>query len=574
MVFGLENKFQTRGLKPDGYCQNTYSLLLCTIAINILSLALPIMTLQIYDRILPNPGTGTLPILIAGVCLAICLEAILRLCRSYAISRAGASYEHRMSCKSMNKVLGADLSKAGKYGVGEHLHRVGSIGKLKDFYSGYSFIVWVELAFVPVFLGLIIYIAHYLAIVPIVILSLFTAISLARGYNLRKALKHREEADDARFNFLIEALEGVHTLKAFALEKFFERRYEKLEEKSCLENFNVCGETSKTFNSAAIFSHIMVAAVISVGAWLVLQGGLSSGALIASLLLAGRMMQPVQKSLALWAQYQDYSIARSHIKEILDTPQKTVKLSENVEPNIYHGTLELNNLTYKHRNENNPILNNISFHLSRGEAIMISGVHGSGKTSLLNVIAGLYPSTHGDVVINGRCVNTYPSHELVKHVGYIRTEPLIFRGSIRDNITCFQQTPEKQAREVASYLNLDQDIAKLPAGFDTFLSGTASDSIPPGLKQRIAIVRVLASKPRIILFDNADSSLDKEGYAMIYSLLARLKSKTSMVLVSDDRNIRALADRHLILNNGELVDSENISSIGANNIRPYKELRL
>ena len=569
---GLGKLFQDDILKPDGFRQNVCSLLLSTLAISILSLALPVMTLQVYDRILPNPGTGTLPVLITGVCLAICLEALLRLSRSYVIGRAGAAYEHRMACKAMGKVLGADLSKMGSYGIGEHLHRMGSVGKVKDFYNGYALSVVAELAFVPLFFGLIIYIARDLAFVPAVILALFTVVSLWKGYRLRRALHNREKADDSRFNFLIESLEGVHTLKAFALEKFFERRYEKLEEFSTLENYNVTQERARTFNVGAIFSHLMIACVISAGAWYVLQGQLSTGGLIATLLLSGRIMQPVQKALALWTRYQDYSLARTHLEDLFKTEQQKIINRETLVEVAPDGRLELYDLTFRHRYEQAPILNTINLKMERGDCVLISGPHGCGKTTLLNLIAGIYPPAGGEIKIDGENINTYKPEELVNHVGYVRTNAMIFRGTIRDNITCFGQTKEVQAKEVAALLNVDKDVAKLPGGFDTFLNGNSTDSIPPGLKQRIAIVRVLATKPRLILFDNADRSLDKEGYAMIYSLLARLKGKASMILVSDDRNICGLAERHFVIENGEFTQSQK--SLAQNNVRPYKELRL
>lgn len=530
------------------------------------------MTLQVYDRILPNPGTGTLPVLITGVCLAVLLEAVLRLSRSYVIGRAGATYEHRMSCEAMNKILNADFSKMGSYGIGEHMHRMGAIGKLKDFYNGYALTVVAELAFVPAFFMLIVYIGGTLAYVPAAILAAFLIVSLWRGYRLRRALKNREKADDQRFNFLIESLEGVHTVKAFALEKFFERRYEKLEEQSTQENYNVTQETARTFNIGAVFSHIMVASVITAGAWFVLQGQLTTGGLIATLLLSGRMMQPIQKMLALWARYQDYVLARNHIQELFATPQKQVMDKESDAAQMPEGLLDIQTISFQYTDEEDRLLNNINLKLGRGETILISGPHGCGKSTLLNLISGIHPVSSGSIYIDGENINTYSSETLVDHVGYIRTRPLIFRGTIRDNITCFGQTDEAQAKEVSALLDVDKDVAKLPGGFDTFLSGNNTDSIPPGLKQRIAMVRVLATKPRLILFDNADRSLDKDGYTMIYSLLARLKGKASMILISDDLNIRSLAERQYSLNNGSLIQGGNKTNKG--NIRPYQELRL
>lgn len=563
---------QADSLRPSGFSQNTYSLLVCTLAINVLSLALPVMTLQVYDRILPNPGTGTLPILVMGVCLAVVLEAILRLSRAYVIGRAGAAYEHHMACKAMDKVLHADLSRMESYGIGAHLNRMGSVSKLKDFYNGYAMTVFAELLFVPVYFVLIIYIAHTLAIIPIGILGLFVIFSLWRGYCLRAKLEDRERADDKRYNFLIEALEGVHTLKAFALEKFFERRYEALEEVSCRENYNVAQEVMKTFNIGAVFSHLMVAAVISVGAWFVLQGQLTTGALIATLLLSGRIMQPVQKALGLWARYQDYVLAREHIEELFSTPQKIVLEKNDFVEHRPDGRLSLYDVSFQHRDESAPFLRGINLQIKRGESILISGSHGCGKTTLLRLIAGIYAPTSGEIQVDGQPINCYHPEDLVRHVGFIRSVPLIFRGTIRDNITCFGQTDEAQAKEVSALLDVDKDIAKLSGGFDTFLNGNNTDSIPPGLKQRIAMVRVLATKPRIILFDNADRSLDKEGYSMIYSLLARLKGKASLVLVSNDLNIRGLATRSYILENGMLHEAQYNGN--KTNITPYKELRI
>lgn len=532
------------------------SLLLATLAINLFSLALPVMTLQVYDRILPNPGSGTLTVLIAGVGVAVALEAVLRLCRAYVIGRAGAAYEHRMACGAMGKLLHADLSRMAACGVGEHLHRFASIGKLKDFYSGYALTTLAELAFVPLFLGLAAYIAGPLALVPLTVLLLFTGVTIWKGQRLREALRHREKTDDRRFNFLIETLEGVHTLKSFALEKFFERRYEMYEESSVRANYAVTQETAGTFNMGAVFSHLMVTSVITIGAWCVLHGLLSTGGLIATLLLSGRMMQPIQKALSLWARYQDFTLAREHIEALMNTPQHRRVSNAAGEDTVDEGRLSLRGVSFGFAERQQHLLRDVHLEIAPGETVLIDGAHGAGKTTLLNIIAGIYPPGEGSVEMGGRDISAYAFDELARHVGFVRTLPLIFRGKIRDNITCFGQNPEAQAREVAALLGVDRDVAKLPGGFDTFLSGNHTDSIPPGLRQRISIARALAAKPRLILFDNADRSLDREGYAMIYRLLARIKGKASLVLVSDDYNIRALADRICLLEGGALREEE------------------
>lgn len=559
-------------LIPRNYRIKPVSLLVCTLAIGILSLALPIMTLQVYDRILPAPGSGTLPVLIIGVCVAVGLEALLRLCRAYLIGRSSATYEHLMSCTAMDRILNSDFPRMGSHGIGEHLHRMASVGKVKDFYNGYALTTYAELAFVPVYFALILYIAGPLVFIPLAVLISFIGISIYKGRNLKEALLDREKSDDRRFNFLIEGLEGVHTLKAFAAEKFFERRYEELEEDSTRCNYFVTQKTADIFNTGSTFSQIMVAAVVTFGALLVLEGYMTTGVLIATLLLSGRMMQPVQKALALWARYQDYTLARAHIIEILNTPQHIVNPVAEADLSAQEGKIEVNGLRFRYRDHEPWLLDGIDLSLKGGEAVLIRGHHGAGKTTLLNILAGIHFPCEGSVIIDGCPVEGYKPEILSRHIGYIRTSSVLFRGTIRDNITCFGQTEEAKAREVASIMNVDRDVAKLPGGFDTFLSGNNTDSIPPGLSHKIALVRVLAAKPKIILFDNADRTLDKEGYSMIYSLFARLKGKVSFILVSEDRNICGLADRTLLLEEGRLVQTDETYSKG--NVRPYKELRI
>ncbi|MCC6597995.1 MAG: ATP-binding cassette domain-containing protein [Alphaproteobacteria bacterium] len=540
-------------MKPSGFKIDTGSLLLTTLAINILSLALPVTTLQVYDRILPAPGSGTLPVLISGVCLAVVLEAALRLTRAYTMGRAGAAYEHRLSCAAMNHLLQADLSRLGEYGIGEHLHRMSAIGKLKDFYSGYAQMTIFELVLVPLFLCLAIYIAGPLAIVPAFVLMIFTIVSFARGQKLRAALKARDRADDARYNFLIEGLEGIHTLKSFSLENSFARRYEVLQETSTLGNFSVTEATANTFNDSALFSHLMVAAVITIGALFVLQGQITTGALIATVLLSGRMMQPIQRALALWARYQDYVLAKEKVETLFETPRHFA-VAANDEAPERKGDLSLRHLSFQHERDGVWLLKNIDLELNAGECVLLHADHSASKGAFLDMLAGIYPPTTGDIVIDGVNILRYSPERLIQHVGLIRTEGLIFRGTIRDNMTCFGQIEGESVREVAALLKIDREIAKLPAGFDTFLTGGQADTIPPGLKQRISMVRVLASKPRIIIFDNADLALDREGYNAIYSLLARLKGRVSMILISGDCNIRSLAERSFVLENGALSE--------------------
>lgn len=558
-------------LKPEGYRIRANDLFLSTVTVNILSLALPAMTLQIYDRILPNPGSGTLPVLITGVCIAIMLETIIRLGRSYIMGWSGAAFEHRLSCKAMNHIFESDLGTPPPYGIGEHMNRLASIGRLTDFYNGYSTMTAFELLMVPVFLVLIVYISGPLAVVPVTVLMIFTLIAFLEGRNLRKELEARDKTDDLRYNFLIESLEGIHSLKSFGLENIFARRYESLEEKSTIANFRVTESSARTFDTAAVFSSLMLTGVIGTGALFVLHGTISTGALIATILLSGRIMQPVQRALGLWAKYQDYKISRQKVESIFEIPLHPSAPYEGVSP-VREGALSLHNVSFR-RAETGPwLLKDVNLQLQRGECICVSSDNTQSVECLLDMIAGIYAPKIGTIDVDGRNILQYGSREIVDHVGYIQSEGLIFRGTIRDNLTCFGQIPEAKVQEMAAMFQIDRAIASLPSGFDTFLNGNTTDTIPPGLKQRIAMVRALAPKPRIILFDNADRSLDRDGYNLVYNLLARLIGKATLIISSEDQNLTAQASRFYRIEQGALKEIPRQTATKQN--IAYRELKI
>lgn len=247
-------------------------LLLATIAINLLSLALPIMTLQVYDRVLPNPDSGTLPVLMIGVCVAIACETCLRLARAWMMGWGGAVYEHHLSTQAMQHILHADVARSKQTGIGEFLHRLTAIGRIKDFENGYVLVTITELAFIPVFLAMIVYIAPTLALVPLGLLALFVGVSVFQGRKLQTALDLREKADDRRYDYLIECLKGIHTLKSFALESLFSRRYEYLQEKSGLASFHTAEASTVAFNFGTMISHLMMVAVMTAGALAAIAG--------------------------------------------------------------------------------------------------------------------------------------------------------------------------------------------------------------------------------------------------------------------------------------------------------------
>ncbi len=537
--------------KPSVRQNNSFTLITSSLAINILSLALPIMTLQVYDRILARHGFGTLAVLVIAVTAIIIMEMVMRIARSYIISWSGAVYEHTRGCEAVDHVLHADILAAAEKDAGEHVQDLAAISRLKDCYSGEVITALMDIPFVLIFLGLIAYLGGAVVIAPLMLMVLFTAFAWAEGAKLREALFIREKNDDRRFNFIIEALQGIHTIKSLGLEALFQRRYEHLQYRGSYVNYRVAESSGAAANMGSIFSQIMVIVVMAAGAPLVVYGGLSTGALIACVLLSGRIMQPMQRALGMWTQFQDYRLAKQRMNSLFALPRMKESTTEFTEK---RGRVHCKDVVFGFHPEIS-VLKGVSLVLEPGECIAITGSRSSGKSTLMQLIAGMYAPKKGQVQIDGIEPYLFRSEELVRHVGYMPTYGMIFQGTILENLTGFRPEKRKRAIEVAELLGIDVAVARMPKGYETYLEAATADIISPGLKQRIAMARVLLDKPRVLLFDNADRTLDKDAYNHVFRLLGRLKGKVTIILVSDDRNLLRLADKEFTLRRGKLLEN-------------------
>ena len=531
--------------KPDG------TIVIATLAINILSLALPVMTLQVYDRIIPNHSTGTLEVLVLGVTIALALETILKLARAYTIGWTGAMFEHRMSCRLINHVLGADSRFFSRDDAGAHLQRMSGVGRVKSLYDGDALTTALEAVFVLVFLGVMAWIGGLIVLVPVVVLTLFVAITMYYTRKLHDGLTARSGCDEARYNFLVQSLRGIHTVKSFGLEQMFVRRFEKTERASDMANLNVSQISSDAFNAGAVLANLMLASVITVGALQVTHGAMTVGTLVACILLAGRMMQPVQRVLQLWVRLQDCRLAQADLAHITSIPHITRDVP--AEGYQVQGQLELVDLTYQHPHQEHKTIDGVNLNLTIGQSILIHGTEGAGKTTLMKLIAGLYPPSSGHVRLDGREAVKLPANHLAQHVAFLEEEGTTFRGTLRDNLTAFGLIPEADAMAMARILGLHYDVARLPNGFDTPLAGTAVEAIPPGLRQRVAIARGLAAGAKIVLFDNADHGLDPQAARLLLEVMTKLQPHVVLVMISRDPAFQALAKAHMLLADGHLA---------------------
>ena len=541
------------------------SLIGATLTIHVLGLSVPVLTLQVYDRVIPSENANTLAVLLMGVAVAILLEMLMRLVRSYILLWLGANYEHRAANRLMSRIISSDPSHFSKETVGSMLHSLTSIGRLKEFHPANVIVTVTDVAFGAVFVAIVAWIAGELAWVPVLVITSFVIVSIPMGAVLRRAIARQGDSDDKRFDFLIERLNKIHVSKAFALEKNIASNYENLAARSSVASMNVILSSFGSINVIALFSHIMIGGIIGLGAVQVIEGEITVGVLIASVLLSGRAMQLAQRGVLQWVKYQDFSVAQDKIEQLGATLEKTA--TGEADHVAHKGSLQLSNVLLGDESAGETVAVP-AFQAEPGQSIAITGGDSRSRSALLKTMAGIYVRNEGEVLLDSNPIESFSPKERARRVAYLGPKGSVFRGTIKDNITRFGEVPLGQALEIARLLNVDQQVAKLAGGYDTFLDDDSTEVISNGLKQRISLVRDLAVKPRVILYDNADQGLDEVGFESICTVRVILRGKATLVLASDAPEIIRGTSKNYHLEDGVLQTGKG------EQLTQFEELRV
>ncbi len=537
-----------------------WDIVLSSFAINLLSLALPMVLLQVYDRLIPNQALNTLSILIIGLMVVLVMDVLLRTARSYMVGWIGAQYEHDTGIASMKNIMNGNLVELESVPSGEQLDRLNAIDSVRDFYGSQASLAIMDLPFVLLFLGVLAYIGTWLALVPAILLVILGWMAYQLGVYLRESIEEDPVWEDRKYSFIIEVLRGVHSVKSMAMESLMDRRYEKLMESCSKASYNVIYLNSLAQGIGTTFSQFTMVAVAAVGSLMVVNQQISLGVLAASILLAGRTVQPILRALGIWTRFQHIQIAHDKLELIEDITQER---SEETEDLDRIKTLELKNFTFGY-DEDEQVLDGLNFKINHGEVIGIRGGNSSGKSTLLwAMMDGVTPS-NGELLINGENPKKYSTNSFRSRIAYLPSQPVLFQGTILDNLTMFQGDEKIDAvMKAAEHMDLSQILVRMPEGFETMVGDASQNELPAGIVQRIAIVRALASNPDVILFDEANSGLDSASDEDLKELMEKLKGKCAIVLVSFRPSLLKLADRLYDLKDGKLVENTGNKPQGA-----------
>jgi ATP-binding cassette subfamily B protein len=537
-----------------------------SLVINILGLAFPLFMLQVYDRILPFRSTDTLFVMAVGVFIALCFEAYLRYCRAEISNQLSAKFEHGATLKLMARNLARPLNETEWAGPGRLMESFRSISNLKSYYAGQNFQQILDLPFV------LIYIAVAAAISPVIGASIifgyvcFAVASLVFLRSFSRLSHDHKELEARRTNFLTETFKNAHTLKSLAMEATIMRRYERLARASAEYHAQMTRLIEGTSIIGTTFSALLSATAITLGAYLSIEGQITNGELAAIILLTLRCAAPVQRFGSLFVrQLQDTALSDRLAEEIMEQAQPHPGMpgqgegqSDPAAPAALPRVV-FRDVTATFKSTDREILSACNFVFNAGEFVVLTGPSGSGRSTVLELIAGFIEPTKGEVRFECQAGSAWTDLKSPPRLGYLSATSEFFDGTLLDNVSLFESVDVDAVRDLSRRMGADEIISRLPYGLNTGVGDKVVEILPAGWSKHIMAVRAFASGLDIVLIDNATVDFDVAQERKFRNFLASMKGKVTIILVSDKADYSDLADRICVVDGGRLQYAEDFS---------------
>lgn len=518
---------------------------------NLLALAVPLFSLQVYDRVIPHHGTTTLVALAVGMMIALLFEFMLRQLRARLLQGVATRLDASLGRSFYTRFTRLPLATLEAKPTHAWHAAFSDIAMIRSICSGPTAILVADLPFALLFVLVIFIIALPVGIALTLILPLFILLALASTRQIRQDTAHLQQTQRGREGFMSALFMGRSTLKTLDLGQTLQEKFESLHAHTIRDSLSRGMRTDFWIALSQSLSSITTVLVIGVGAVAILERDLTTGALIASTMLSNRIIGPVSQLVSSWRNYASAFEAIKRLDGFLSMePEKTVPAIQRPAPK---GSFAVERLHFHYNTKAPPVLNNLHLTIQPGDMLGVVGRNGCGKTTLLKMLQGLYTPSEGRILLDGIDLAQLSRAELAAWIGYVPQETFLFPGTIRDNIAIgWKDAPDDAILKAAKLSAADQFIAELPDGFATDV-GEGGSRLSGGQRQRIAIARALLKDPAILIADEISSHLDSQVETALRQNLLSLAGQKTLILATHSPLLLSACKHILVMDRGQIA---------------------
>ena len=523
-----------------------------TCVISVVGLVAALYSMQVYDRVIPTKGYATLWVLTMGVFIAIVMELVLKQVRAYMVDRACKAVDQELSAVFFGKALDIRMDARPRT-VGTFASQIRHFESVRNFLTSSSLFIMADLPFAIFFVGVIAVIAGPVALVPLLSVPLAVLAGLAfRGPIERHTGEHMKESNEKN-GLLIEAIDGIESIKAANAEWKMLERWRSMTATMADSELKMRMFSSLSSNLTQTIQQLSYASMIAAGAYAINSGQLTMGGLIACSIISGRALTPVAQLPGLIVQWQHAKMALQSLNGIMAMPGEREKSERLVVPELCHGELKMSQAHFSYAKDL-PGLEVPAMRVVPGERIAILGAVGSGKTTLVKLLSGLYKPTSGHVYLDGVDMIHLAPEFVREHVGYLPQDVRLFNGTLRHNLTLGLPTPsDSQIFKAAAMTGLDQVIQNHPRGLELEIA-EGGRGLSGGQRQLVGLTRMLLASPKVLLLDEPTASMDaKLENRVMQHLFEHMPQDATMVVVTHKPSVLSYVQRILVVDKGRVV---------------------
>ncbi len=529
-----------------------YEVMVAAVMINLFALASPLFTMNVYDRVIPNNAIDTLWVLAIGVVTVFIFDFILKNLRAHFLDTAGRKADGIISGRIYEQILGMKMF-ARPASVGVLAANLKEFESLREFFASATIVALIDFPFILLFVFVIYMIGGMVAIVPLVLIPIVLLVGILLQKPLNKAIKESMREGGYKSSLIFESLSGLETIKAQAAEGYMQRRWEELVDQASETSVKTRAISSFGVNFAAFAANISSIGIVIVGTYLIPEGDVSMGSLIACVILSGRAMGPLSQVAALLTKLGQSRESLERLNELMQSPVERPAGNVFISQKSSEGHIEFKDVVFRYPNQTTPSVNNVSFEIKPGEHMGIIGSVGSGKTTIERLILNLYQPESGSVQLDGKDVRQIDPADLRRNIGVVQQTPYLFFGSVRENITLGHETvPDSAVIRAAQMAGVMDFLKDSEAGLDTPV-GERGELLSGGQRQAIAIARALLYDPKILLLDEPTASIDPGSERKLYMHLQNICKGKTILLVTHRSAVLGLVDKLVLMDRGKVV---------------------
>ncbi|MEB3259440.1 MAG: peptidase domain-containing ABC transporter [Cyanobacteriota bacterium] len=530
--------------------------LLASFVVQLFSLANPLLIQVIIDKVIAQRSLDTLQILGLALVVVTLMEGVIGTLRTYLFTDTTNRIDLRLGAEVIDHLLRLPLNYFERRPVGELGTRIAELEKIRNFLTGQALMTVLDACFSVIYIIVMVIYSWLLTLIALAVLPIQIAITLGGAPLFRRQYRQAAEENARTQSHLVEVISGIQTVKAQNVEMVSRWKWQDYYAKYISRTFDKTKTGTLLNESSQVLQKLSQLLVLWVGAGMVLNSELTLGQLIAFRIISGYVTQPLLRLSSIWQSIQELRVSFERLADVVDTPEESNEADKaNIPLPAIDGQVVFENISFSFVPGGAEVLSNINLTVEPGTFVGVVGQSGSGKSTLMKLLPRLYAPNKGRILVDQYDISKVELYSLRRQIGIVPQEPLLFSGTISDNIALTNPEASSEAIVAAAKIAAAHAfIMELPAGYSTPV-GERGAALSGGQRQRIAIARTLLARPRLMVMDEATSALDYDTERQVCENLRESMQHCTVFFITHRLSTIRRADRIIMLHQGALVES-------------------